>query len=590
MDTLFVRLRSFADEASRSHEDHPIVSASPVATPKVPAANRDRRKPVREPALAQIASFVDLFVWLLVLKSFFLPLFIIPTGSMAATLSGAHADHACPNCGFGYTVGFDEVMGPVVVECPNCRFQQPTAKLRGVSNPVTLREKSGDRIVVLGWPYVLNGWMGLGPRRWDAVVFKNPNDQNMNFIKRLIGLPGETIEIIDGDIWVTPPGSAEPRLAVKTRTAQDALWISYYDHNHRPREAAKNNVPSRGPWQPPDMTWDFYHPRWSARTADAPWRDLETRRIRFDGAASPRGEIQFVSGAEGAGEPGQIADTLGYNGSRLYPQGTIEPRVVHLVTDVRLAATVEFEKGDGSVELSVSKYFDEFFATLHADGRLTLEHSKRASDAATPRESWGEVRVASLRRPVTLSIGHADGLVTVEVDGRSLLQSDSQRYSISAAEARQRQALRRSPTVRIAAERVVVALSDLRIDRDVHYTCEAPALGAPQMTNAVEGRPLKLRDDAYFVLGDNSTRSHDGRHWKPPARSAAEMEQQQSYLGPHLWSRYKEGAYAPGTVPADQMIGRAFLVYWPGCLPNPSWVPRGVPNLIPDFGRVRWIH
>ena len=57
-------------------------------------------------------------------------------------------------------------------------------------------------------------------------------------------------------------------------------------------------------------------------------------------------------------------------------------------------------------------------------------------------------------------------------------------------------------------------------------------------------------------------------------------------LGPHLRAAYEQGTYELGTVPADQMIGRAFFVYWPGFMPLSS---KG-PNLLPDLGRVRWIH
>ena len=76
----------------------------------------------------------------------------------------------------------------------------------------------------------------LAPRRWDVVVFKNPNEPGVNYIKRLIGLPGETIEIIDGDIWVKPPGAhglADRRERRARR--QDALWIPVYEHDYIPR-------------------------------------------------------------------------------------------------------------------------------------------------------------------------------------------------------------------------------------------------------------------------------------------------------------------------------------------------------------------
>ena len=40
------------------------------------------------------------------------------------------------------------------------------------------------------------------PQRGDLVVFKTPVDNRTDYIKRLIGLPGETIQFIDGDLFI----------------------------------------------------------------------------------------------------------------------------------------------------------------------------------------------------------------------------------------------------------------------------------------------------------------------------------------------------------------------------------------------------
>ena len=40
------------------------------------------------------------------------------------------------------------------------------------------------------------------PERGDVIVFKTPTDNRTDYIKRLIGLPGDTIQFIDGDVYL----------------------------------------------------------------------------------------------------------------------------------------------------------------------------------------------------------------------------------------------------------------------------------------------------------------------------------------------------------------------------------------------------
>ena len=40
------------------------------------------------------------------------------------------------------------------------------------------------------------------PKRYDIVIFKFPDDEKQLFIKRVIGLPGETVTILDGKVYI----------------------------------------------------------------------------------------------------------------------------------------------------------------------------------------------------------------------------------------------------------------------------------------------------------------------------------------------------------------------------------------------------
>ena len=62
---------------------------------------------------------------------------------------------------------------------------------------------TGDRIFGNRLAYVLGD-----PQRFDIVIFRYPDDESQLFIKRIIGLPGETVEIIDGKVYID--GSETP--------------------------------------------------------------------------------------------------------------------------------------------------------------------------------------------------------------------------------------------------------------------------------------------------------------------------------------------------------------------------------------------
>jgi signal peptidase I len=53
--------------------------------------------------------------------------------------------------------------------------------------------------------------LGRAPRRGDVVVFVPPGDPNVAFVKRLIGLPGDKIQVTGGQLYIN--GRLVPRVA-----------------------------------------------------------------------------------------------------------------------------------------------------------------------------------------------------------------------------------------------------------------------------------------------------------------------------------------------------------------------------------------
>lgn len=54
------------------------------------------------------------------------------------------------------------------------------------------------------------------PKRGDIVVFRYPDDEKMLFVKRVIGLPGETVEIKDNHVYINGKEIDEPYLQQST--------------------------------------------------------------------------------------------------------------------------------------------------------------------------------------------------------------------------------------------------------------------------------------------------------------------------------------------------------------------------------------
>ena len=71
----------------------------------------------------------------------------------------------------------------------------PTGSMKNTIN-------EGDRVIGLRLTYYFDS-----PKRGDIVIFKCPEEgdnYNKLYVKRVVGLPGETVEIKAGQVWIKP--------------------------------------------------------------------------------------------------------------------------------------------------------------------------------------------------------------------------------------------------------------------------------------------------------------------------------------------------------------------------------------------------
>ena len=81
----------------------------------------------------------------------------------------------------------------------------PTGSMATTINP-------GDKVMGLRLAYLLSE-----PKRGDIIIFKMPDDETLPpYVKRLIGLPGETVEITEGSVLINGTPLPEPYLHTTT--------------------------------------------------------------------------------------------------------------------------------------------------------------------------------------------------------------------------------------------------------------------------------------------------------------------------------------------------------------------------------------
>lgn len=74
-------------------------------------------------------------------------------------------------------------------------FVGQRTRVSGESMETTLSD--GDHLIVDKISYRFND-----PRRYDIIVFPYRLEKNTYYIKRIIGLPGETVQIVEGSVYI----------------------------------------------------------------------------------------------------------------------------------------------------------------------------------------------------------------------------------------------------------------------------------------------------------------------------------------------------------------------------------------------------
>ncbi|MEM9753763.1 MAG: signal peptidase I [Planctomycetota bacterium] len=556
---------------------------SPTPNPK---SQRPRRRRSADQSLKEtVESVIVAFILALTFRAYIVEAFSIPTGSMAPTLLGNHLRAQCPQCDYGFDLdaGESATIGDDA-RCPMCFAPVPITTADG--RPP--RIYTGDRILVQKYLYRF-----AEPRRYDVVVFKNPESPDTNFIKRLVGLPDETLGFLDGNVYHDPDGEQPWRIRSKVDPDVNPRWEAIqrdmfqpiYHSQYVPRDGGdgptRRGLDWMQPWQPVSGDWNIGNDeergavfRFTADGSSGESPDAGTLRFSFRPTAGYRADYSDDFAWYPYNQP---------NGSG--------PRLPWL-EDLRLAATVRVPpNGAGRVQSCTIRFTVQCRIDGEAEPITALFNQDDSGQGVSLTRADG-VKLESfpLNWRRLLQPDHDNKLELWVIDQTFIMFANGEEVLRHTLDLPFDQLLARPaphrPTQQdnnITVTGGPATLHDLQLDRDVVYddggVLDAFRGGFPRnhAGRLVDRRanPVTLGPDQFFAVGDNSPASQDSRKWNTVNREVANAQ----FAG-------DRGPDAHGRVPRDLLMGRAFFVYYPA--PRP--VTDTGPAILPNFGEVRFIH
>lgn len=455
-------------------------------------------------ALRQVLEVVALLgIAVSVFRTFAAEGYMISTGSMAPTLLGYHKQVTCPDCGFEFAFGIsvNEKTGkqksPGYAQCPHCGL--------GPIDVKQLPPIEGDQLLVHKNTFDLRD-----PRRWEVVIFRNPRNLSQAYVKRVVGLPGETVLLEDGNVIING------KRVSKSWPVHKATRIPVFDSE-----------------SPISTEFDRKMGEWTFDESNG-WSSAGNG-FQFEPSKATQGELSYRHREVAADlESHQVTDRYGYNSLSGY-------RSRYIVDELSLSCQFQSETLTGQIEFELVGPHQRFICRLEMKtGELSLLNSQHKVLQSTV------IRNLHSDRPMTVDFSSVDGRVFVAID-------DDLKIEHEISEARKEDEERSQRPVKIRCEEAELKILRLQVFRDLYYT--------PKDTSLRSSRELvKLGNDEFFVLGDNSPNSIDSRNW--PVDS----------------------------VKRNLLIGKPLVVHLPSRPGRIHWVGADYHIRMPDISRIRLIH
>jgi len=417
-----------------------------------------------------------------------------------------------------------------------------------------------DRVLVNKYIYLLSE-----PQRFDVIVFKWPFDQTTNYIKRLIGKPGETVQIRNGDIYVAEKGKTELQVVRKSRKAREAVMKLVYPGLDQP-----NGI-----------------------TPSTPLSDAfpNSVNVKFTGPSSAL--IEKGTNARLVYARQETNQLAGYRGGiRDYPWHGYDPKLVNdlmteypthdafWVGDLEIRAKVK-PLGNGTIGAEIKESGRVHTASIAVgeggESFLTTQSDGQPSNGSgTPAQ----------RTPLSVRLepGRAHEIAFMNIDDTLILEIDGDEVGRLEYVTPDQEDPPQRNRISLTVDQCGAEVSNVEILRDIYYY-------ANDSGSEWRSQLWQVPENHYFALGDNTQNSSDSRLWREqkielkdgrvltgaysmsgedrnpkPVRDGLQFKDEHGEvytLAMNDIKAYKDLHKPQPFIPGELLLGKAIFVFWP---------------------------
>lgn len=438
------------------------------------------------------------------LRIFVVEAFKIPTGSMAPTLLGQHKYVKCPNCKWKFETDYSVNY----IKCSNCFYKiRISDNRRRGGNRILVNKFIYDfsklkrwDVSVFKYPHSDVTCFSCGYRSEQSMICKKClanlkkedffeskfnwakkfmhlpqyvkvackdcntmevvsceqcgstklNVDQKNYIKRIVGLPNDKLQIINGDLYI------DGKIQRKPAKVQKELLVPVYDSNYPEKQEIVKS------WRADDKFWN-----------------IKERQLHLTLPKGPGKASYATFGRE-------INDYNDYNrktGKSI--TGDIMLKFDVITTGNSGGILVKLEKDESVFEVFIQSKDEKKESYLKISNKII---DRNAEVFIVPEQRY-EIEFSNIDKRVVLKINGSE-IFSHNYDDDILPLINFTELS----------------KVRIGGANINAVFKNISIFRDVYYT-NAGKWGTTQ-------GPVELGEKDYFALGDNSRNSNDSRFWK----------------------------------------------------------------------------